>query len=253
MLLDPANLSLPVAFLAGAVTFVAPCVLPILPAYISYIAGEGMKNKEEEKSVIKSSAFIASLFFVLGFLVVFVVLGLSATSVGILLNQYRRIMQIIGGILFVLLGMHLTGIFEIGVFSRYAKINPNNHLTRYPKINAFIIGLTFGFAWTPCIGPILAVILFWASQAATFWQGFWLLLSFGLGLGIPFLILSVFTEQIMKRLRKGYKLFHIAQMIAGILIIIVGILLVFNLLGQIAAPLQQFGNLEIWLNEMFLS
>ncbi len=253
MFLDAANLSFPVAFLAGMLTFVAPCVLPILPAYISYIAGEGIKEKNEKKQLFKSSAFISSIFFVLGFLVVFVVLGLSATSVGIFLNQYRRLVQIVGGVLFVLLGMHLAGMFEIAAFSKYVKINANNHLTRFPKFNAFIIGLTFGFGWTPCIGPVLAVILFWASQAETFWTGFWLLLSFGLGLGIPFLFLSLFTEQIMKRLRKGYKAFHIAQVIAGVFIVVIGFLLVFDLLARVTAPLQQFGNLEIWLTDTFSS
>lgn len=244
---DGGSVSLGIAFLAGMLTFVAPCVLPVLPAYLSYIAGVGLQKKGANKSLLKSNTFISSIFFVLGFLVVFVLLGLGASSAGILLNQYRRLIQTIGGVFFILLGLHFAGVFKIAFFSKYKKINLERHFTRFPKVNSFLVGLTFGFAWTPCIGPVLAVILFWASQAGTFWSGFWLLLSFGLGLGIPFIILSLFTESIMKRLRKASKAFYYAQVVAGLIIIVIGVLLIGNWLYLLTGPLLKFGTLESFL------
>ena len=244
---DGGSVSLGIAFLAGMLTFVAPCVLPVLPAYLSYIAGVGLQKKDANKSLLKSRTFISSIFFVLGFLVVFVLLGLGASSAGILLNSYRRLIQTIGGVFFILLGLHFAGVFKIAFFSKYKKINLEGHLTRFPKVNAFLVGLTFGFAWTPCIGPVLAVILFWASQAGTFWTGFWFLLSFGLGLGIPFIILSLFTEGIMKKLRKASKAFYYAQVVAGLIIIVIGVLLIGDWLFLITGPLLKFGTLESFL------
>jgi len=249
MIFDGSTVNLGIAFLSGVLTFLAPCVLPVLPAYIGYISGVGLQDKEEQSKVLKSKIFLNSLSFVLGFLVVFVVLGITAQSAGVFLNTYQRTIQIAGGFLFILLGLHLAGLFSLNIFNKHAQFHIGNKLTKYQYVNSFLVGLVFGFGWTPCIGPILAVILFWASQSATFWKGFWLLLSFGLGLGIPFLFLSLFTEQIMKRLRKMQKAFRISQIIAGLLIILLGILLLGDWLGYLTGPLQKYGTLETWLNK----
>lgn len=244
---DGQTINFGIAFFAGMLTFVAPCVLPILPAYIGYISGVGLREREHASGIIKSKVFLNSLSFVLGFLIVFVVLGITATSAGRFLAVYQRPIQIVGGLLFILLGLQLAGIFRLATFSKTHQFKLDQHLTNYQYFNSFLVGLVFGFGWTPCIGPVLAVILFWASQSSTFWQGFFLLLSFGLGLGIPFLILSLFTESIMKRLRKMQKVFEYAQIIAGIMVIIVGVLLLGDWLIYLVAPLQKFGTLEIWL------
>ena len=244
---DGNTITFGIAFLAGMLTFVAPCVLPILPAYIGYISGIGLQDQEHKK-VLKSKVFLNSLAFTLGFLIVFIVLGVFAQSAGHFLNNYQRPIQIVGGLLFLLLGAHLAGIFSLSVFNKHAQLHVSNHVTKYQYVNAFLVGLVFGFGWTPCIGPVLAVILFWASQSDTFWKGFWMLLSFGLGMGLPFLLLSLFTEQIMKRLRKMQKAFKYAQVIAGLLVIFVGLLLIFNLLGAVSAPLLKYGTLELWLS-----
>ncbi len=249
MLFDGSTVNLGIAFLGGVITFLAPCVLPVLPAYIGYISGIGLQDKKDQSKMLKSKIFLNSLSFVLGFLVVFVVLGVFAQSAGVFFNTYQRPIQIAGGALFILLGLHLAGLFSLTIFNKHAQFHIGNHLTKYQYINSFLVGLVFGFGWTPCIGPILAVILFWASQSDTFWKGFSLLLSFGLGLGIPFLFLSLFTEQIMKRLRKMQKAFRFAQVLAGILIIFVGILLIGNWLGYLSAPLLKYGTLETWLSK----
>lgn len=247
MLFDGNTINFGIAFLAGMLTFVAPCVLPVLPAYIGYISGVGLQEKEEKK-ILKSKTFLTSLFFTLGFLIVFVVLGMTAQTAGQFLNAYQRPIQIVGGLLFLLLGAHLAGIFSLKVFNKHAQFHISNHFTKYQYLNAFLIGLVFGFGWTPCIGPVLAAILFWASQAETFWKGFFLLLSFGLGLGLPFLLLSLFTEQIMKRLRKMQKAFKVGQILAGVIIIVVGALLILDKLYVITAPLLKYGTLETWLS-----
>ncbi|MCH7988308.1 MAG: sulfite exporter TauE/SafE family protein [Planctomycetes bacterium] len=204
--------------------------------------------ERKKKKLLKSKVFLNSLLFTLGFLVVFVVLGIMAQSAGRFLNTYGRPIQIVGGLLFILLGMHLAGIFSLNIFRKQVQFKINNHLTKYQYVNSFLVGLIFGFGWTPCIGPVLAVILFWASQSGTFWKGFWLLLSFGLGLAIPFLILSLFTEKLMRYLRKMQKGFRIAQIVAGLLVIIIGILLIGNWLGYLVAPLVQYGTLETILS-----
>jgi cytochrome c-type biogenesis protein len=235
-----------VAFFGGFLTFIAPCVLPILPAYIGYLSGVG-SQKQVASPILKSRVFLNSLFFVLGVLIVFVLLGLTATTAGKYLYIYRRPVQIFGGLLLVALGLHMAGLFRIGLFARELRFHISRQITRFEFFNSFLIGLVFGFGWTPCIGPILAVILFWASQAETFWRGFFLLLSFGLGLGIPFLLLSLFTEQIMNRLRRFQQTFAAVEIIAGIFVLGVGVLLLGDWLVYLSAPLAKLGTLELWL------
>ena len=248
MFFDGQNVNIFVAFLAGMVTFVAPCILPILPAYIGYISGVSL-GAIEQSARNRRVVFFNSLAFVSGFLVVFVLLGITATWIGQWLNAYRHIIQVFDGVLFILVGLHLAGLFETKLFARYVKANIHRELTRFQYHNAFLIGMTFGFSWTPCIGPVLAVILFAASRAATFWNGFALLLAFGLGLGLPFLLLSLFAERLMRRLRAASVWLHRMQVAAGIIIVLLGVLLIGDWLAILVRPLASFGTLETWLME----
>lgn len=245
MLFDGQTVNVFVAFLAGMVTFLAPCVLPILPAYIGYISGvtlETTSSKSERRRI-----FLNSLAFVGGFLVVFVLLGVTATWIGRWLNQYRALIQTIGGLLMILIGLHVAGVFRWKIFSRYAKFNIQKEMTRFQYVNAFLIGSVFGFSWTPCIGPVLAVILFWAGRSDTFWQGFFLLFSFGLGLGVPFLLLSLFASRFTRVLRRAGVWLERIQVVAGLIIVVMGILLIGNWLAILVRPLAALGSLETWL------
>lgn len=236
-----------VAFAAGLLTFVAPCVLPVLPAYLGYISGVSMMDAQARPQNWRRRAFLIGLSFVVGFLLIFVLLGIGATGIGLLLTIYRRPMQVIGGLLFILLGAHLAGLIQIRFLDRSRQVKLDKGVTRWQYLNAFLIGLTFGFSWTPCIGPVLGVILFWASQEATFWRGFFLLLSFGLGLGLPFLLLSLLAEHLIKPLRKYGRLFYYLQITAGVFVLVIGLLLVTNMFSRVVSPLTRFGTLELWL------
>ena len=243
-----AQVSFGLAFLAGLLTFVAPCVLPVLPAFLGYLSGVNMLDANKRSKGWRWHSFFIGLSFVLGFLCIFVLLGISATTIGIFLNTYRRTMQIIGGLIFILLGLHLSGYIQINILSGHHQWHLDKGFTPWQYLNAFFIGLTFGFSWTPCIGPVLAVILFWASQAATFWRGFFLLLSFGLGLGLPFLLLSVLADRLIAPLRKHERGFSWLQKGAGILIALIGITLITGWFTMLVAPLAQYGSLEMWLS-----
>lgn len=243
------NVNLGVAFLGGLLTFLAPCVLPILPAYIAYLSGVDVVSRDQKKAPIwRGKIFLNSLFFVLGFLVVFVFLGIAASTIGSVLLYYRTAFRFMGGAIFIVLGLHLTEVFQIPLLAKSVKLQVSNRVTRFHYLNSFVIGLAFGFSWTPCIGPILGIILFWAGHEATFWKGFFLLLSFGLGLGLPFLILSIFTQQLMNWFRRLGKGLRYLQIIAGIVIIILGLLLLTNNIAVVSGLLSRFGSLELLLN-----
>ena len=184
MLFDGSNVNFLIAFLAGFVSFLAPCVLAIVPVQIAYIGGVGVgaKDAEASKPFYKRKAFVNSLFFVLGLLLVFMALGIGVAGFSRVLVGYRDVMLKVGGVVLILLGLYILGLFKSTFLSRDFRLSVNAGAVKWEKPRSFLIGAVFGFAWSPCIGPVLAVILFWASSAATFWQGFFLLLAYGLGL-----------------------------------------------------------------------
>ncbi|PIR47435.1 cytochrome C biogenesis protein [Candidatus Uhrbacteria bacterium CG10_big_fil_rev_8_21_14_0_10_50_16] len=245
MLLDGNHLSLGIAYVAGLTSFFAPCVVPLLPAYVAYFTGLGAADTDDRANKIK--LFSHTLIFVLGFLVIFLLLGMSSTWIGSLLAHYKMILSRVGGVVLIVLGLYLLGVFKNPALYRERKLNLHAQFTRYQSLNVFVLGLTFGFAWTPCIGPVLAVILLWTSQAATLGQGFLLMLAFGLGIGSPFLLVSVFLDKLMPWIRKTQRLQQIVHMASGYLILIIGFLLLTNLLTVVTAPLTNLGSLELFL------
>ncbi|MCQ9206974.1 MAG: cytochrome c biogenesis protein CcdA [Omnitrophica bacterium] len=219
------QISIGLAFIAGLLSFLSPCILPLVPGYISFLSGlslEELQQGAKRKKVLKK-AVLGSVFFVIGFSVVFVALGASASFVGKFLAVHMKILSKISGIVIIILGLHLLGILKIGW------LNIDKRLTTKkfsPGIfSAFLIGLAFAFGWTPCIGPILAGILALAATQSTVMKGMFLLGIYSLGLGIPFIITG-FSVGVFTSLFQRYKRFiRYGEIVSGVLIIVIGVLI----------------------------
>lgn len=237
MIFDGSEVNILIAFVGGFVTFFASCLLPLVPTYLAYLAGLSA-SLEDEKN-LRKEIFINGLLFTLGFIAVFVLLGATANTLGRGLIAHRQTVQKLGGVLFIILGAFVLGIIKPAFLYKELKIKLPKNLTKIKEFNSFLVGTTFGFAWTPCIGPVLAVILFWASQAATVWKGVALLTAYGIGLGVPFLIIALGFEHLAPKLRRASKVGRITQYISGIIVILAGILLILGKLDVISIYLIQ--------------
>lgn len=227
---DGSQVNLLIAFLGGIITFFASCLLPLVPTYLAYLAGIATAKNEEEtnKSIFKRRVFINGVIFTLGFISIFVLLGATTQTLGVLLNQYKPLIRKISGIAFIQMGLFMLDVIKIQQLYQERKLTLPESLKKYREIHSFLVGVAFGFAWTPCIGPVLAVILFWSAQASTIWKGMSLLLVYGIGLGLPFVITAFFFENISTKLVKTRKFGKILHTIAALIIIFMGILLFIN-------------------------
>ncbi|OGP64434.1 MAG: cytochrome C biogenesis protein, partial [Deltaproteobacteria bacterium RBG_16_42_7] len=197
------EVTIPVAFLFGFLSFVSPCVLPLVPSYISFITGisfEELTSKDGSRE-LRKVILINSLMFILGFSTVFVSLGASASFAGELLRTYQDIIRKIGGIVIVLLGIHIVGIINFRILQRDKRL----HFFREKPagiLGSFLIGVGFAAGWTPCIGPILAAILMMAASYDTLFQGVFLLIVYSLGLAIPFFLTSIGITTFLKHFNR---------------------------------------------------
>jgi cytochrome c-type biogenesis protein len=227
------QLSVGVAFVAGIFSFLSPCVLPLVPAYISFLSGvslEELKQDNARKSITRKAG-LTSVFFVLGFSVVFIAMGASASFIGKLLSEYIHVFTKIAGVVIVILGLHLIGVFRISWLGyerrlKVKKFSPG-------LFGAFVIGLAFAFGWTPCVGPILAGILALAAAQQTLIKGIYLLAVYSLGLGIPFIITGFAVGSFIKFLEKYKKFIMWTEVIAGLLLVLIGVLIFFDRLSVI--------------------
>lgn len=222
-------------FFAGVLTFLSPCVLPLLPGYISFISGESIDCLTTQGCKgAKLKAFLGAVFFGLGFTLVFVALGASATSVGRILNEYRVYFEKIAGVIVIILGIHLIGLYKINQLLIQRKLN-------YKKINApffveaFLLGVAFVLGWTPCVGPILAGVLSLAAREHTVSQGILMLFVYSLGLWIPFLLSAVALGFVIGGLKKASKYVVVVEKIAGVLLIFIGVLMLSGSLTAIVS------------------
>ena len=222
------------AFIAGLLSFLSPCVLPLIPSYITYITGLSFADLQEEhpSHKVRQTAMLHSLAFILGFTVVFVLLGASATYIGSFLNQHAAFLRKAGGILIVLLGVHVTGLIPITMLLGEKRVT----LHRKPAgfAGTFLVGLAFAAGWTPCIGPILAAILMVAATEENVYHGIVLLLIYSLGLGIPFFLSSLAMHQfivVFKRFKKYIRMFEICT---GVFLVLVGVTIYFNWLSRLS-------------------
>ena len=219
--------SFPAAFTAGILSFLSPCVLPLIPAYFTFITGFSLEELTENRnSEIRKKVFLSTVLFVSGFSLIFILMGASASYLGSLMFKYRELIRIIGGILIVLMGVHLTGIIRIPGLDVEKRINIEKKPLHF--LGIVIIGMAFGAGWSPCIGPLLGSILIIAGSQETVWQGIVLLAIYSAGLAIPFIILSVFIHLLLILIKKASRVLQYVNAAAGILLIIVGLILVTN-------------------------
>ena len=227
------ELSIPIAFMAGIVSFLSPCVLPLVPGYISMLSGNSIEEmKKEASGEILWRVLRNSVAFVAGFSVVFVILGASATWIGKFLLAQRTTFNIIAGLIVVLFGLHLTGLIKIPLLYREARLDTG--APRRGLGGAFILGFAFAFGWTPCIGPILAAILAIAAQRQTVFQGMFLLAIYSAGLAIPFLLTSLGLSTFLKFYGGFRKHLQAVEVLSGVLLIVLGALMAFNKLTIIS-------------------
>src|SRR5919108_3914752 len=217
------SLPLPIAaFVAGLLSFLSPCVLPLVPGYISLISGTGVEELRIGDQRLLRTLLFHSAMFILGFSIVFISLGAVATSVGQLLGQYHRFFVYLAGIVIIIFGLHLTGIFKIKAL--YADKRIHNTSSRSSAIGAFVVGFAFAFGWTPCIGPILATILTFAAAQDTVAKGIMLLAIYSAGLAVPFLLTSLGVDRFLGFYGRFRRHLHTVEVASGVLLIVIGAL-----------------------------
>jgi len=224
------NVTLITALVAGFFSFMSPCILPLIPGYISFISGttlSEMQNKQNQKRII-----FYSVYFIIGFSFVFILLGATATYIGSFLLMYKDIFNKIAGVIIIILGLHVAGVVKV----RFLNVEKRIHVTglKTSPWSAIIIGMAFAFGWTPCIGPWLAPILALAANEQTVSRGIILLTMYSIGLGIPFFLTALVVDKYFLVFNKIKKYFKQIEITAGILLILLGILIFTGQLSKVA-------------------
>jgi len=235
------DVSFPLAFLAGIMSFLSPCVLPLLPSYVSFITGVSFEDLTTgaDRRKIRYLTITNSLTFILGFSTVFVALGASSSAVGKFMFEYQEWIRIGGGILIIVFGLFVAGILKMDFLMRDKKV----HLSGKPAgyVGTFLVGMTFAAGWTPCIGPILGTILLYASSQGSAFYGFKLLAVYSLGLALPFFVSSLAINSFLSYSRKLMRYMRVIMIISGLLLILFGILLLTNRVREFTGFLPDFG------------
>lgn len=230
------NVSIPLAFLGGILSFVSPCVLPLVPSYISFVTGISFEELSEDEGPkeLKKVIIFNSLMFILGFSTVFVViLGASAQIFGNVFMQYEHVVRKVGGIVIILLGIHIIGIINIKILQREKKLH---FFGDKPAgfIGSFLVGMGFAAGWTPCIGPILSAIFTVAATSESRWAGVTLFTAYSLGLAIPFMLTSLGISTFLRHFNKVKRHMRLISVITGLFLIATGLLIFFNSFAIIA-------------------
>ena len=228
------------AFAAGFLSFVSPCVLPLIPGYISFVSGVSVEEMRADAAPATSrlQIFFTSLAFVIGFSLVFVALGASATAIGKFLFARLPLFSKIAGVILVIFGLHTMGVFRLAFLESEKRV----HSQRKPAgpFGAMLVGVAFAFGWTPCIGPILGGILAIAGSKNSVTEGVTLLAVYSLGLGIPFLITSLAINQFFGAAKKIRRYYHTIEVASGALLIVIGVLIMTGQLTIITRYLQPY-------------
>jgi cytochrome c-type biogenesis protein len=234
------NIGVLTAFLVGVVSFLSPCVLPLVPGYVSYVAGRTtMAVPGDGAIVLQRSGVALSVCFVLGFSTVFIALGASATALGQLIISCRYELNFIGGAIVIMFGLFLVGLIRPMWMMREVRFHAYTNGGR--AASAYVLGLAFAFGWTPCIGPILGAILTVGAASATVADGVALLAIYSLGLGIPFLLATLFTDSLVRRLKAMRRMGRALQFSAGGIMILMGLTMI----------TRQMSTFSFWLLDQF--
>jgi cytochrome c-type biogenesis protein len=231
---EPVTLGLFVAFAAGLLSFLSPCVLPLVPSYIGFLTGMSLPEMGGRRRVAVGHA----LFFVLGFSLVFVLLGASATALGRALNYYQVWLQRIGGVLIIGFGLICLGIIKVGFLSQERRVQVEQKPAGY--LGSALVGMAFGAGWTPCIGPVLGAILGLAATAHDLSWGMLLLAAYSAGLAVPFLIAAVALDAFLDWFQRFRRYLPWVMRVSGVLLVFVGVLMVTGEFTRLAGWLQQF-------------
>lgn len=224
------------AFVAGLLSFLSPCVLPIVPFYLSYLAGVGMNQISADAEItgaVKRRAVFAAIMFAIGVIVVFMGLGATATVFGQMVRDYFDILRWVAAAIIIAMGLHFLGVIRIGLLYRQFRAEAGD-TSNVGLIGAFVIGMAFAFGWTPCVGPVLAAILFTAAGQDSAGQGATLLFAYGLGMTAPFVVAAFFIGPFMSWMARFRKHLGTVEKIMGLVLIVFGVLIATNSINYIA-------------------
>jgi cytochrome c-type biogenesis protein len=234
------DVSLIAAFAAGFLSFVSPCVLPLIPGYISFVSGVSVEEMRADAPPATSrvQVFVTSLAFVIGFSLVFIALGASATAIGKFLFSKLPLLSKIAGVILIVFGLHTMGVFRLAFLETEKRV----HAQRKPAgpLGAMLVGIAFAFGWTPCIGPILGGILAIAGSRNSVGEGITLLAVYSLGLGIPFLLTSLAINRFFGAAKRIRRYYHAIELTSGALLVVIGVLILTGQLTLIVRMLQPY-------------
>ena len=234
--MNEVDVGIVIAFTAGVFSFLSPCVLPLVPSYLAFVTGMSLEDLQD--GVDRKATFIHSLLFVSGFSSIFIMLGASASFLGQFFRLYEVWIARVGGVIIIILGLHLAGVFKLAPLMREKRIHLANKPAGY--IGTVGVGMAFGAGWTPCIGPILGAILTYGMTQDTMWAGVGLLSVYSLGLAIPFLMASLALDRFLQTFQKFRKWIPVLEKGSGILLIVLGVLLLTGKFTVLAAWLNRF-------------
>lgn len=217
------DVPLPIAFGFGFLSFFSPCILPLIPAYILYITGTTMEDELKDKRLF---ALIRTLGFVIGFTIIFMIMGISASYIGKLFIRNKEIFSKVSGVLIIVFGLNLMGIIKLRFINTEKRVRAPRKITNW--FSSILMGMAFAAGWTPCFGAVLGSILIYAGSAGTALKGFYLLLAYSIGMAIPFILTAVFINLFSRFLVKTEKIMPYISKVGGVILVIFGLLIFFN-------------------------
>jgi cytochrome c-type biogenesis protein len=229
---DTVSIGIALAFTAGMLSFLSPCVLPLIPSYVTFVTGLSLDDVQRSRRTV----IIHSLLFIIGFSLIFIAMGATATLLGRMLGYYRGWIGRIGGILLIIFGLYLIGAFRIAAFDRDRRLHIADKPLGY--LGTVVVGLAFGAGWTPCIGPILGGVLTYTASEANLSRGIMLLSAYSLGLAVPFFAASLAIDRFIAVFQRYRHWIVWVSRISGVLLIAVGLLMVFDYFTILASYLQ---------------